>query len=61
MDAGVSERTFRKWLKDGLHHSRVRGTILIHYFWIEEYLAKYEVVQNEVDEIVEETLKEFRL
>ena len=61
MDAGVSERTFRKWLKDGLHHSRVRGTILIHYSWIDEYVAKYEVLQNQVDEIVEETLKEFKL
>lgn len=57
--AGVSERTFRKWLKDGLRHSRVGRTILIKYSWIDEYLAKYEVLQNEVDEIVEEILKKF--
>ena len=58
--AGVSQRTFRKWLKDGLRHSRVRGTTLIRYSWIDEYLARYEVLQNEVDEIVEETLEELR-
>ena len=57
--AGVSERTFRKWLKDGLRHSRVKGTILIRYAWIDEYLARYAVLQDEVDEIVEEILKEF--
>ena len=57
--AGVSERTFRKWLKDGLRHSRIGRTILIRYSWIDEYLAKYEVLQDEVNEIVEDILKEF--
>ena len=58
--ADVSERTFRDWLKDGLRHSRVRGTILISYAALDEYLMDFEVRDNQVDEIVDEVVKELR-
>jgi hypothetical protein len=49
--AGVSERTFRQWLKDGLKHSRLRsGTILVKYEWIDEYLENCAVTDT-LDEI----------
>lgn len=57
--AGIRERTFRDWLKAGLKHSRLpSGTILIRYSWIDEWLEKYEVNENKVNEIVDQTLKE---
>ena len=56
--AGVSERTFRGWLKEGLRHIRLRsGTILVPFSAIDEYLSRYEVSGEELDEIVNETLK----
>ena len=56
---GVKERTFRDWLKAGLKHSRLpHGAILIRYSWIDEFLEKYEVNENRVDEIVDQTMKE---
>ncbi len=59
--ADVSERTFRKWLKDGLHHSRVSaGMILVSYAAIDEYLGRSAVETNQVDEIVNEFVKELR-
>jgi len=58
--AGVSVRTLRDWLKNGLRHSRVSaGMILVSYAAIDEYLARFEVRTNQVDELVEETLKDF--
>ncbi len=53
--AGVSERTFRKWLRAGLRHSRLpSGTLLIKVEWIDQYLKKFEVVENDdVDKIAE--------
>jgi len=58
--AGVSERTFRDWLKDGLKHSRLKtGTILIKYSWIDEYLEQLIATQgrSEIDKIVDEVLE----
>jgi hypothetical protein len=57
--AGVSERTFRDWLKDGLSHSRLStGTILVAYASIDDYLASFEVSRNQVDNIVDEVMQE---
>jgi excisionase family DNA binding protein len=59
--AGVSVRTFRDWLKDGLRHSRLStGTILVAYAAIDEYLERFEVKNNQVDEFVNQVVKEFR-
>ncbi len=59
--AGVSERTLRDWLKNGLRCSRLQsGTILIRYAWIDEYLMGFEVRTNQVDEIANQVVKELR-
>lgn len=57
--SGVSERTLRDWLRDGLRHIRLpSGTILIPYAWIDEYLTNFEVSEKEVEALVERTIRE---
>jgi hypothetical protein len=57
--AGVSVRTLRGWLKKDLRHTRLpSGTILIKFSWLDEYLAGYEVQDNEVSQIVDKVAKE---
>lgn len=59
--SGVSPRTIRSWLKDGLRHSRPRGgAILISTKAINEYLGRYEVNENRAEQLVNEALAEFR-
>ena len=60
--AGVCERTFREWLKNALRHIRLpSGTILIPYAWIDEYLMGFaDKGTNQVDEIVNQVVKELR-
>ena len=56
---GMSERTVRSWLKQGLKHSKLKsGTILVKIGWIDEYLETYAVQKNEIDKIVEEVVRE---
>jgi len=56
--AGVSERTFRGWLKNGLRHSRLKtGTVLVSYEAIDEFLARFEVNDNQVGQLVDEVMK----
>ena len=57
--SGISERSFRKWMQQGLRYVRMNtGMILIRYRWVDEYLEKFEVTGNEIDEITEEICKE---
>ena len=59
--AGVSERTMRDWLKDGLKHSRLQsGTVLIRYADIDSYLERFAVNNDRVDHIVNEVIREVR-
>lgn len=56
--SGISERTMRDWLKDGLKHSRLpSGTILIKYEWLDAYLEAFAAKEDQVDMIVKETLR----
>ena len=57
---GMSERSVRSLLKEGLKHSRLpSGTVLISVRSIEEYLEKFEVdISSEVDKIVRDIEKE---
>jgi hypothetical protein len=51
----------RDWLKEGLKHSRLpSGTVLIKYDWIDEFLELYAAKDSQVDEIVNETLKDLK-
>jgi len=58
---GVGERTLRGvWLKKGLKHVRLpSGTILIKYEWIDEFLESYVAQEDQVDKIVNQTMKDF--
>ena len=57
--AGVSERTLRAWLKEGLRHSCLpSGTIMIKYASIDEYLEGFEVKHDFVDELVDSVVSE---
>ncbi len=57
--AGVSIRTFRDWLKDGLSHFRLSsGTILVAYGDIDAWLEKFRVNGSQVDAIVEDVLSD---
>ena len=55
---GVSTRTLNEWLKNGLRHSKVRGCVLIKREWLNEYIERYLVDQNQVDDIVSEIVRE---
>ncbi|MFC1895332.1 helix-turn-helix domain-containing protein [Thermodesulfobacteriota bacterium] len=56
----VSVRTIRTWLKDGLRHVRVRGSLLIKSQWIDEFLEGHEVNDTQLDQIVEQVVSEMR-
>jgi excisionase family DNA binding protein len=60
--AGVSERTVRDWLKNGLKHSRITsGTVLIKYASIDAYLERFEVRDDQglkLNEIANQTARE---
>ena len=59
--SGISERTMRDWLKDGLKHSRLpSGTVLIRYGWIDAYLESFAAKDDTVDKIVAETMRGIR-
>ena len=55
--AGIGERTFRDWLRQGLKHSRLpTGTILISYCAIDDFLERFAVDDDQVDRIANEVL-----
>ena len=58
--ANVSERTLRDWLKEGLKHSRLnKKTIRVRYCDIDEFLEKFKVNSNFVDELVNSVMLDF--
>ena len=54
--ADVSPRTVRTWLKEGLPHSKIRGTILIKFDQLDAFLERFVVEDDRVDSIVNEVL-----
>jgi predicted site-specific integrase-resolvase len=59
--SGISERTLRDWLKDGLKCSRLpSGTVLIKYEWLDAYLEAFAAKEDQVDRIVAETMRGMR-
>jgi len=59
--ADVSERTFRSWLKNGLHHSKLpSGLILIKVAWIDQYLQQFKRQDDEASRIAESIIKDIR-
>jgi len=57
--AGVSPRTFRDWLKNGLPHFKLStGTILVAYRDIDNWLERFRVDDSRVDCIVDEIMQD---
>ena len=57
--AGMSERSLRGLLKQGLRHSRLpSGTILVKIEWVDGFLESHEVKEHAVDQIVRDIGKE---
>ena len=58
--AGVSERTFRDWLKQGLpYHKLPTGTVLISYTDIDIYLAQFRKDGTKVSKIADQIMEDF--
>ena len=58
--AGVSERTFRDWLKQGLaYHKLPSGTILVAYGDIDKYLTQFRKDGTRASEIADQILEYF--
>ena len=55
--AGVSTRTMRDWLKQGLKHSRVGGCILLRFSDVDAFIEKFTVNENLIDTVVDDVLK----
>ena len=54
---GVSERTFRDWLKNGFPHSRLpSGTVLIEIERGDEWLRQFDV-ERQAEKVVDELVK----
>jgi hypothetical protein len=59
--AGMSPRTVSDWLKAGLKHSRLpSGAVLIRFSDIDEYLERFTVDENMVDQMVDEITKDLK-
>ena len=59
--AGISERSFRNWLKQGLRHICMNtGTILVKYSWIDDFLESFEIQEDEVQRVVNEIERELQ-
>lgn len=57
--AGVSPRTMRTWLKQGLRHSVLpSGTVLISFDAVDEFLSSFEKQNDQFDRILDEITKE---
>lgn len=57
--AGVSERTLRTWLKQGLRHAKLpSGIVLIKYDFVAEFLSNYGVKDGVLDGIVDDVLRD---
>jgi excisionase family DNA binding protein len=50
--AGVSERTFEEWLKQGLKFAKIpSGLRLLKPEWIDEFLEQYIYIESGTDQI----------
>jgi excisionase family DNA binding protein len=53
----VSPRTLRKWLRRGLKHSRVGGSILLKVDDLDAYVERFSESSDQVDEMVNKVVK----
>ena len=56
----LSPRTMRALLKQGLPYSRLpSGTVLISREALDDFFSRFEVRENQVDQIVDEVVRDF--
>ena len=56
---GVSVRTLRTWIKEGVPHFRLKtGTILLRYSDLDSWLSQFAIHGNEVDAILDDVLSD---
>jgi predicted site-specific integrase-resolvase len=55
----TSPRTVRKWIRAGLRHSRINGTVYVKEDWLDEFMEAHAVDNQQVDQIVQDVVKEF--
>jgi excisionase family DNA binding protein len=55
--SGVSARTLRDWLKQGLKSYRVKGALLVHPSDIDNFIKQFPTDRQDVDAIVDEAVK----
>lgn len=58
--AGVSQRTADSWLRSGLRHVKVGGTVLVRGDWLDTFLQSHEVTSDQVSEVVDSVCRELR-
>ena len=60
-DVGVSARTLRNWLHEGLKHSRLpAGTILIKFTDLNVCLEQFAVTAKETENLLRKLCKDFQ-
>jgi hypothetical protein len=58
---GMSPRSVRKLLRQGLPYSRLpSGAILISLDQVDEYIKKFQVVNDELDSVVNDVIKSIK-
>lgn len=56
--SGYSERSIRHFLKEGLRHVRPSSRkILIKREWMDDFLEKFEIREDQVDKVVDEVMR----
>jgi predicted site-specific integrase-resolvase len=58
--AGVSPRTLREWMREGLKYSRIHGIVLLKPEWIDEFVERFAGTSNRADEIAEGLMRKVR-
>ncbi len=57
--AGVGERAFREWIKEGMPHYRVKGTrILIRFEDLDNWLVQWRTTSDQAGGIVDQLFQE---
>lgn len=56
--ADVSTRTFRRWLHEGLRHSRINGIPYVQESAIDAWMQAHEVTKNRAQRIAAEVMAE---
>lgn len=56
----VSERTLRRWKKNGLRYAKVDGVDLFKPEWIDEFIESFEIKQNEAKNKAEAIFKNLK-